>query len=327
MKILVAGSVNEYSCYEEEQLIKFMVEELKKKGHRVDFFLLPYKADALSLLDQVLAYSLIEVNDAELLITIGYPACFIKHPNKLCYLLETAPMLHEYWNSEYGTEYNYQYSQIITALDGAEKKCFTGAKRVFCDSTLLCEDILKRTGIKPELLFLPFFEGKEVCAERIAGKYFIVETNLLQNSRYHEFLEQLPQLENQKICICIPNADPIYFHAFEEQIKRLKLCEKVVIINGSASNELLKNASGYLQFCFKSRRMDGVVSRCMALGIPVILADDCGVALEYVAGYDGVEIVCFNQIVRFLVNYHPNKHFDIHKFDIANFTEKVIEGL
>ena len=38
MKILVAGSVNEYSCYEEEQLVKAIAERLKIEGHKVDYF-------------------------------------------------------------------------------------------------------------------------------------------------------------------------------------------------------------------------------------------------------------------------------------------------
>lgn len=324
MKILVAGSVNEYSCYEEEQLVKSVAKELKNAGHKVDDFILPYKPDALSLPDQALAYRLVDTSEAELLITIGYPACFMNHPNKICYLMETAPMLHEYWDTEYGVLGNYQYSQILVTMNNMEKKVLSEAKAVFANSALLSEDIFKRTGIKAELLLLPLLEPKEVSGKNGNGRYFVVETNLLQNSRYYEFVEQLSGLDDSEILMYIPNTDLVYSHALEEQIKRLNLNGKIRIINGEPSDSILANSLGYLQFNFNSRRIDNAVNRCMAVGAALILADDCGAALEYASGYDGARIVKFDKMVKFL-NGCRLRQCNARKNGITDFVSRMVK--
>lgn len=319
MNVLVAASVNEYSCYEEEQLTKLVAEGLKKTENKVDYFLLPYKPEALSLLDQITAYRLIDTSEAELLITIGYPACFIKHPNKISYLLETAPMFHEYWDSEYGVLGNYQYSQILITLNEIEKKSFGEAKKIICSSSLLYEDIFARTGIQAETLHMPLLETKEICKELAEGDYFVTETNLLQNSRYFELLEQLSDLQSNKLYMCVPNADPVYTHALEEQINRLKINNKLTIFYGQPSGEVLTGSLGYIHFPINSRRPDNVINRCMSLGVPLIMAEDCGAALEYSREYQGAETVPFDSFVR-LLNKRKKRHYDVYKpnYDFVN---------
>jgi len=101
MKILVAGSVQGDGSYEEETLCNRIKKELEELGYTTDVFLLPYGRNMLSLPEQILAYQLLQINSCELLITVGYPACMLRHHNKVCYLLQTEPMLYEYWDNAY----------------------------------------------------------------------------------------------------------------------------------------------------------------------------------------------------------------------------------
>lgn len=298
MKILIAGSVNEYSSYEEEGIVKILAEELKRKGHTVDSFLLPYKPDPLTLPDQILAYSMLDVNTAELLITVGYPACVIEHPRKIIYLLETVPMLHEYWDTEYGVLGNRQYSDILITVNNIEQRCFNEAKRVFCASKILQNDLRSRHGLSASLLPFPVLPPKETAEVRdCKEKYFITESCLLQNSRYLEFLEILKNRPDIKVCWFIPNADKVYSESLNRTVNVLRLEEKVHIYMGSPSDSVIEKAEAYIHFPFESRRADNILKRCICKGIPIEAAADSGYGAELSKEYSNVNVVGFTGIL------------------------------
>lgn len=305
MNILIAGSVNDYSGSEEERLVDAITASLKEKGHKADNFLLPYKPDALSLMDQITAYSLIDASGSDLLITIGYPACFIRHANKICYLLEAAPMLYEYWDSEFGILGNYQYSQIKIAVNELERKTFSSAKKVFCSSDILKNDIQDRTGIALELLQLPLLGWRNSQSAEAEKGAFIVQSNLLQNSRMFDFIEMADELNGKRIEIYVPDADPIYLKALTTQMERKGLDSEVRVIDGEPSDDTLKNAAAYVHFSFNSRRTENIIGRCMALGVNIIMAQDCGSAAEYCSGYKGAKMCGFGELVSVIRKYKP----------------------
>lgn len=298
MKILIAGSINEYSSHEEEAIALLLAAEFKAKGHIVDSFLLPYKPDPLIIPDQLLAISMLDVSAAELLITVGYPACTLTHPNKIIYLLETAPMLHEYWDSEYGVLGSRQYSDILITLNNIEKRCFTEAKKVFCNSELLSKDLHTRYGINSERLEFPVLEPKFTAStESMYDDYYLVESCLLQNSRVFEFTELLKGKSSVKICIFVPEADPVYFESLKRIIRSLAMDSVISVFDGQPSDNAIKKAKAYLHFPYESRRADNILKRCVCLGTSVIVAKDSGYGAELADKTGGVIAVDFNDIL------------------------------
>ena len=83
MKILLAGSIQGDGSYEEADLCVLLKHELRDAGHMVDCFFLPYERNILSLPEQLLAYRMLDINSCDLLITVGYPACILRHQNKV----------------------------------------------------------------------------------------------------------------------------------------------------------------------------------------------------------------------------------------------------
>lgn len=301
MKILIAGSINEYSSHEEEAIVKLLADELKRKEHTVDSFLMPYKPDPLILLDQILAISVLDVTGADLLITVGYPACTLDHPNKIVYLLETAPMLHEYRDTEYGILMNRQYLDILTAVNDIEKRCFSEAKRVLCGSELLCEDLRQRYGIAAETISYPVLEPKFTadatdCEEK---SYFLVESCLLQNSRFLEFTELLKDHPSKKVCLFVPEADPVYMESLKRTVSVLGLEKNMLIYEGHPSDSVIEKAEAYLHFPYGSRRAENILKRCISIGTPVIAAKDSGYGAELAGIYKSVCITNFENILSY----------------------------
>ena len=300
MKILIAGSVNEYSSHEEEAIVRLLSDELKRKGHTVDSFLMPYKPDPLTLLDQILAIDVLDVNCAEMLITVGYPACTLNHPNKIIYLLETAPMLHEYRDTEYGVLTNRQYADIMAPIYEIEKRCFNEAKRVLCGSDILCRDLLDRFGIAGETVSFPALEPKFIAEEADCGEnYLLTESCLLQNSRFLEFTNLLKSDMSKKVCLFVPEADPVYMKSLKRTIVSLELEQNLLIFEGHPSDSVIENAEAYLHFPYSSRRADNILKRCICIGTPVIAAKDSGYGAELANIYKGVCIADFDDILSY----------------------------
>ena len=229
MNILIAASINEYSSIEDKELTSALTTELKKLGHKIDWFFLPFKPDPITVLDQILYYQMLDMSAAELLITIGYPAFALQHPNKIIYLFETMPSLHEYWDTEYGILGNYQYSQILINLNEIEFKFLTSAKKVFYNSKLLFDDLAKRydlTGVLGGVLYLPKFENE---IKNSANNRFITESCLLQNSRYIELLENIKNIDNLNLDIYVPEAHKMNYDSLKRLIVSFKLGERVSI--------------------------------------------------------------------------------------------------
>ena len=162
LKILIVGNVIGNENYEEDLLVKQLEIELKNIGHITDSFLLPFSRNFLTALDQIFSYRLLEINDCDLLITVGYPACLLKHPNKIVYLFETLPHYWEYWDSEYGILGNVQYSNIKVALIGIDQKILATAKKIYCNSQLLKDDLMRNIGIASEVYTVHLFLSKMI---------------------------------------------------------------------------------------------------------------------------------------------------------------------
>lgn len=298
MKILIAGSVNEYSSHEEEAIVRLLADELKRKGHTVDSFLMPYKPNPLILPDQILAISVLDVSCAELLITVGYPACTLNHSNKIVYLLETAPMLHEYRDTEYGVMTNRQYSDILLTVNNIEKRCFSEAKKVLCSSELLSRDLMDRYGITAQMLPYPVLQPKFTAkADELGEGYFLAECCLLQNSRFLEFAELCKKNSAKRVCVFVPEADPVYLESLKRTVHSLEIEQNFIIYEGQPLDSVIKNALAYLHFPFDSRRADNILKRCIRIGTPIIAAKDSGYGAELSEVYKSVVLTDFSNIL------------------------------
>lgn len=280
MRILVAASVSGLCSYE-ETLAKEVCADLKNKGYTADYFLLPYKDNVLNLPEQIMSYRMLDLSAADMVITIGYPACFLKHPKKYIYLLETAPSIHEYWDTEYGVLGNYQYSQILVAINQLERNTFEAAEHVFCASKLLQEDLNKRYQILSTVMYMPILPTVKKEGQAMISDHYICETYLPQYSRMYDFVKQYNKSGiKDKFVIYIPYSSDVYKNAIEKIIEQFDLQQQISICEGNADDSVIRNANAAVFFPYEMRRPDNFLTRCLQLDIPIVAAKDSGFAKE-----------------------------------------------
>jgi len=289
MKILICGSVPSFSYHDEELLVKEIEKELLDAGNIVDTFLLPFKHDILSLLDQIMLYQMLNVSEADLLITVGYPACTIPHKNKVIYLMETIPDLFERFNLDNYVFKNKQYLDIKDKLICIEKRTFYEAQKVFCGSTLFLNDLQQRYVLNGEVLVPPELKAKvnelELPGQTDISNCFITECILSPETGMLDMITNLRNL-NDKLFVFVPSADFVYYGAVSRVIEKKGASDKIKLIKSACPEKLISSANVYLHFDNNVRFIKGAVIRSIAAGIPIVYTDDCGAARELLQNYN-----------------------------------------
>jgi len=173
MRVLIAGFLEAHQCVEEIHLIKLLSQELEAYGHQVDHFELPYKDDPLFLPEQAYAAKSIGSLECDLLITVGFPAFLLEHPNKFVFLCSLTPMLREYWDATYGGMQSAQYTGIRETMLALQANELHYARKVFCGTKALRCD-LQTENIRTELFTLPLDEARAM-GQNVEGDYVIAE--------------------------------------------------------------------------------------------------------------------------------------------------------
>ena len=274
MKILIAASVQGEGGYEEEQLAMLLEREYRAQGHTVDCFFLPYERNMLSLPDQMLAYQLFRIENCELLITVGYPAAMLKHPNKICYLMQTEPMMFEYWDSAYGVIANYQYSMLHYMLLDNERAAFSEAKRIFCCSSLLCSDLRERYGLDSTCLLYPQLLWAAAEDEILETEpYAVCESSLLPWQRWEELLNVE---RTYKIFLFVPNSNPIYLESVRRVVEKAGCGRQLQVLERRCTEGELQRSRFVIVPDYQARKITGLVRGALARRKPVAAWEDCG---------------------------------------------------
>ncbi len=285
MDIMIAAAVTSYYSSEEKILTDALQRALKEQGHRVDTFFLPVADDLLSLPEQIVMMGLLDVGaQAELLITIGYPAFAVPHRRKAVCLLSLVPELYEGWDTEYGALDSPQYASLRDALHGAENTLLKEAGHIFCGSELLKRDINQRYGLNAETICFPCLYPFDESDETPLGtEYILCETSLHPALRTDMLLEAVKSSKaGWKLVLSIPEAYETYMKGLFERIEKLELKDRVVVCKNFMSRKLLKNAAGLAAIPYQTRKMPFAGLAALENGTPVITMHDSGCLNEFV---------------------------------------------
>lgn len=272
MKIIIAGSLEANSCYEEKILVSELEKELKNKGHTVDSFLLPYNPKPEMLPDDIAAMKFIDLSMCDTLITVGYPACFLNHHNKKILLFKTCPSLFEYFDTDYGIkkdEETYKEKEIIHKI---EKNEFSVSK-VLCFSKILSKDLLNRYGLDGTYFPLDdLLTFNDKTNYKIDNEYFVTETDLSDEDRINDLLVEIKN-NNIKVALFIPRYSYEKLKKVEEKIQEYKIFDKVKIIKNYLNEISLKDSAGYIYSGYGKRKISWGLIRALKYGMKIYSFD------------------------------------------------------
>src|SRR5690349_4164004 len=103
MKIIIASSYVPFVDGGGRFIVEWLAQKLIEHGHQVERFFLPFIDQPDDLLDQTLAFRLMDLsNYCDRLIALRPPAHVLRHPNKVLWFIHHIRSLYDLWNSPDG---------------------------------------------------------------------------------------------------------------------------------------------------------------------------------------------------------------------------------
>ena len=283
-RILIAGCVSVFTGREEMHVTQVISQELKKLGHQVDLFMLPFVNNPLLIPEQMMSLRLLDVESScDLLLTIGYPAFAFRHRHKRVLLFSLASSLHEHFGTEYGVLSTPQYHHIRDAVYRAERKCLIEAERILCASETLTAQIQTQYHLPAKALrFDSDVHGTKQANVLEEGTWVVCESTLEPPDRIDLLLNAVTHSrELWQLMIFVPSASDVYRQALDQRIERLGLKERVLVKDMALPlQDGAIKALGFISLSYKTTRIPEGLWRAIKSQIPVVTLTDAGATLE-----------------------------------------------
>lgn len=284
MNILIASAIDAYDRREETALAEAIQRIAKDGGHTIDSIYLPYERDLLAVHGQLLSYRLLSVDNVPLLITVGYPAFALRHPNKYSFLFQLTPQFHEQWDTQYGVMRQWPresaFDRLRSAVLHAERACLAEAQTVYAASDAMIGTLQSDLGqsAKKFAFATPVANTDEPLPE---APYLVSESCLNAYDRVDLLLAAMDSLsEDIPLLLYIPQADALYKKALHDRIRRLSIERRVIVREGYAPIEILRGSSAVLCTGRRLTRIPSFAQQAAAIGVPCIALTDSNLREE-----------------------------------------------
>jgi glycosyltransferase involved in cell wall biosynthesis len=138
-------------------IVTSLADKLTEAGHRVETIWIPVTDDPQSLLTQMMAFRLLDLDSScDRVVTFRPPAYAVRHASKIVWFIHHHRVFYDLWDSEYrivpDTAYWRAFRQCLT---DADTNALREARTVFTNSATVGDRLRKFNGIESEVLYPP----------------------------------------------------------------------------------------------------------------------------------------------------------------------------
>jgi glycosyltransferase involved in cell wall biosynthesis len=192
MKLIVATSVAPFVEGGSTFIVDWLARELTVRGHEVDVLRFPVDESYPELLDQLLAFRLIDLTQhGDRLIAIRTPAHLLRHPRKVTWFIHHMRSAYDLWGTRYQnipeTPEGAAYRDAIVSADNVALR---EASRLFCNSGVVRDRLRKFNGVEAEALYPPLLDPARYHSSG-SGDYLLYFSRLTHHKRQWLAIEAL----------------------------------------------------------------------------------------------------------------------------------------
>lgn len=162
MKIAIATVQVPFIKGGAEILTQMLCDELKKRGHQVDVVTIPFKwyptESLINCMQMGRMMDLSEVNGEkiDLVIAMKFPAFYVKHENKVLWLMHQHRQAYDLWNTQYGDLHQLVDGEFIRNLiKKHDEKYIAEAKAVYTIAKNTSKRLMQYNSIASRALYHP----------------------------------------------------------------------------------------------------------------------------------------------------------------------------
>jgi glycosyltransferase involved in cell wall biosynthesis len=288
MNIIIASTIVPFLNGGGSLIVDWLELTLKKYGHNVDVFRVPFTSWYPVMPEQMLALRLLDISEhGDRLIAIRTPSYLLRHPNKVLWFIHHHRTAYDLWGTQYqelpSTPNGVAYRQLIMDADNV---AFAESKKIFTNSRIVSSRLQQFNGVGSEVLYPPLFEP-ERYRKGSYGDYILYVSRVTLHKRQHLLVEALQATRTPvRLVLAGKSESAEYLQQIKALIERLGLQDRVTLLFDWISHEekitLLANCLAVAYVPFDEDSYGYVSLEAHHAGKAVITTADSGGPLELI---------------------------------------------
>lgn len=290
MKIAIATVQVPFITGGAELLTMMLRDELKKRGHQVDIVTIPFKWYPTStLLDSMLHGRMLDLSEVngekiDMVIAMKFPAYYLKHDNKVVWLMHQHRQAYDLWGTEYGDLDKCidgeQIKDIILQHDTAYLK---EAKTIYTIAENTSKRLRHFNGLESKVLYHPPINHEKLHCN-VYGDYIFYASRIDPMKRQRMLLEAAKYVKTDVKFIIAGAGSDREVNFLKEYIIQNKLEKRVSLVGFISEEEKINYYANCLGVYFGAYDEDyGYITlESFFSKKPVIVHKDAGGPLEFV---------------------------------------------
>lgn len=264
--------------------------ELLKRGHECDIISIPFKwYPAQTMLDCMVTGRMIDLTETngekiDLVIAMKFPAYYLKHPNKVLWLLHQHRQAYDLWGTEHDDLQNVPEGRFIRdTIIKHDNLYIPEAKRIFTNSKNTAQRLKKYNDLDAVPLYHPPADSERLHCEEY-GNFIFYPSRINAMKRQRVLVEAARYLKSDTLLYIAGNDKNKEGDYLRELIETYNLQNKVRLLGYISDEEKIDYYARCLGVYFGAYDEDyGYITLESFLSRkPAIIHHDAGGPLEFV---------------------------------------------
>jgi len=227
VKVLVVNNMAPFIWGGAEELAAHLCRELEREGHEADLLRVPLQWEpAARIPSQMLLARALEIESADRVIALKFPAYLVRHPHKTIWLLHQYRQAYDMYGTELSNLSGPDGARIRSVIETADATAFCEARRIFTNSEVTRRRLAQYNGFDGEVL-LPPLNDPGLFRGGSADGYIFAGGRVNAMKRQYLILEALRQAPDVRLVIAGPPDSPDDGHRLRALVEANGLQDRV----------------------------------------------------------------------------------------------------
>jgi len=235
MRIIIASTIVPFVEGGARLMADWLGETLRTQGHQVEILELPFSSRWEEVLEQMLAFRLMDLSQhGDLLIAIRPPSYLLRHPNKVLWFIHHHRGAYDLWGTRYqDLPSSPEGLRCRAAIMRADSVAFAEARKIYCNSQVVADRLARFNRVQAEVLYPPLLRPERYRTGQF-GNYLLFVSRLTHHKRQWLALEALRHTHTPVRLVLVGKSDPgaePYAAELSSLVHQYRLSDRVVLID------------------------------------------------------------------------------------------------
>lgn len=239
MRIVLASSFVPFVNGGARFIVEWLEQHLVEHGHQVERFYLPFIEHQDHILEQMLAYRMMSIEDhSDLLVTFRPPAHVLRHPRKVVWFIHHIRSFYDLADTVHRGFANTMKGRAVRdALVDVDTTTILEAEKVFTNSQVVADRLKKFNGVRATPLYPPVFQPERFRNDGY-GDEIVVFCRVEAHKRQALLIEAMRHTKTGvRLRLCGVSSNPAYDAEILKLIRGSVAADRIAFDNRWISEE------------------------------------------------------------------------------------------